>query len=53
MREDSQKLQTTWQKTTPLQELVQGDSSFIARAKTHISNRFKILKKFRNDYVTL
>jgi hypothetical protein len=32
---------------------VQGDSSFTTRAKTHTSNRFKILKKFRNDCVML
>jgi hypothetical protein len=32
---------------------VQGDSSFTARAKTPTSNRFKILKKFMNDCVSL
>jgi hypothetical protein len=28
---------------------VPGESSFTARSKTHTSNRFTILKKFRND----
>jgi hypothetical protein len=33
--------------------IVQGDSRFTARAKTHTSNPFKILKKCRNDCVAL
>jgi hypothetical protein len=32
---------------------VPGESSFTAREKTPTSNRFKILKKFRNDCVSL
>jgi hypothetical protein len=32
---------------------VQGDSNFTARSKTPIYNRLKILKKFRNDSVSL
>jgi hypothetical protein len=29
--------------------IIQGESSFSARTKTPTSNRFKILKKFRNS----
>jgi hypothetical protein len=32
---------------------IRGDSTFTARAKTPTSNRFKILKKIRNDCVSL
>jgi hypothetical protein len=32
---------------------VPGESGFTARAKTPTSNEFKILKKFRNDCISL
>jgi hypothetical protein len=39
----------TWEYTM----FVPGEISFIVSAKTSTSNQFKILKKFRNDCVSL
>jgi hypothetical protein len=36
-----------------IQFFIPGEMSFIVSAKTSTSNQFKILKKFRNDCVSL